>query len=223
MQANYEQRIRLWFRKFGATRYIGHLDLARTMERALNRAKIPVAYTQGFNRRPRMQFAAALPLGYTSDCEIMDILLQTKLPAETVLTQLANRMAPGITMVQAKEVAISEPSLQAQTTYAEFVVTILEEVESTTLQQNIEQFLATEQFIKEKKGKTKRGRPTIKSYDLRPLVLALQMPASSSAQLQLEMKLALEPSKTGRPDEVIEALGIDPLNCRFHRTNLALG
>jgi radical SAM-linked protein len=75
MKANYVQRLRLVFAKDGPARFIGHLDLARTLERMLNRAQIPLAYTQGYNPRPRMQLATALPLGFTSECEIADIWL----------------------------------------------------------------------------------------------------------------------------------------------------
>jgi radical SAM-linked protein len=69
------QRVRITFTKEGATRYISHLDLARAVERALNRAGLPVAYSQGFNRRPRLSLAAALPLGYTSEAEMADVWL----------------------------------------------------------------------------------------------------------------------------------------------------
>ena len=75
MQANYVQRLRLEFAKTGPTRFIGHLDLAKALERSLNRAQIPLAYTQGYNPRPRMQLAAALPLGFTSECELADVWL----------------------------------------------------------------------------------------------------------------------------------------------------
>ena len=69
------QRMRMTFTKEGTARYISHLDLARAVERALNRAGLPIAYTQGFNRRPRLSLAAALPLGYTSQAEIADVVL----------------------------------------------------------------------------------------------------------------------------------------------------
>ena len=69
------QRMRMTFTKEGTARYISHLDLARAVERALNRAGLPIAYTQGFNRRPRLSLAAALPLGYTSQAEIADVWL----------------------------------------------------------------------------------------------------------------------------------------------------
>ena len=115
MQANYVQRLRLIFSKGGAARYISHLDLARTLERALNRAKIPVAYTQGFNRRPRMQMATALPLGYTSEYELADILLAERMEPEQARQQLMAKMAPGIVVLQVADVPVSGPSLQAMT------------------------------------------------------------------------------------------------------------
>ncbi len=222
MNANYVQRIRLYFRKFGAARYIGHLDLARTMERALNRAKIPVAYSQGFNRRPRMQFASALPLGYTSDCEIMDILMLEFCSPDDVQSNLSAVMAPGIEISQAKEVQLSEPSLQAQTSDAKFVVRFLDGVDKANLQRKIDAFLAASSFIKQKKGKTKRGKPTVKEYDLRPLTLDLQLQETESGGVELLTHFVLQPSKTGRPDELVEALGIDPLDASIHRTHLGL-
>ena len=93
MEANYVQRLRMTFSKGGAARYTSHLDLARALERALNRAQIPVAYTQGFNRRPRMQMATALPLGYTSEYELADILLLEAMEPEAARVQLMARMA----------------------------------------------------------------------------------------------------------------------------------
>src|SRR4051794_17382356 len=58
-----KQRLRIIFGKLGSQKYIGHLDLAKTWERILRRAQISLAYSQGFNARPKMQLAAALPLG----------------------------------------------------------------------------------------------------------------------------------------------------------------
>ena len=66
MQTIVVQRLRMQFSKVGPTRFIGHLDLARTLERSSNRARLPMAYTLGFNKRMRLQLAPALPLGFTS-------------------------------------------------------------------------------------------------------------------------------------------------------------
>lgn len=217
MQANYVQRLRLTFSKTGPTRYISHLDLARTLERALNRARIPVSYSQGFNRRPRLQVAAALPLGTTSECELADIWLEEKVEPAQVQRQLMAKMAPGITVYQVKEVALSEPALQTLTAEATYVVTILEPVDLAALRQRVEALMAADSFVRKRGYGRKR-----KAYDLRPLVHELLLEETADGVPQLHMRLALTPSETGRPDEVLLALGLDPSAARIHRTEIVL-
>ena len=61
-----------------------------------------------------------------------------------------------------------------------------------------------------------------KEYDLRPLVLELGLEEDEDGRLLLAMRLLLQPGKTGRPDEVLDALGLDPLSVRVHRTRIVL-
>ena len=70
------QRLRITFGKSGALTYTSSLDVAKIWERVLRRAGLPIMYTQGFNTRPRIQLAMPLPLGITSECEILDIALR---------------------------------------------------------------------------------------------------------------------------------------------------
>lgn len=217
MQADYVQRLRMTFSKDGPARYIGHLDLARALERALNRAAIPVAYTHGFNRRPRMQMATALPLGYTSECELADILLLERMEPEMARQQLMRKMAPGIVVLVMKEVPTDAPSLQASTAEASYRVTPLDAVDLAILMARIETLLAAEQVLREREQKGK-----VKGYDLRPLILALSAQPTLNGLVQIEMQLLLQPSLTGRPDEVLLALGLDPLAARIHRTGIVL-
>jgi radical SAM-linked protein len=66
-------------------KYISHLDLMRTFQRALRRAHIPVAYSTGFNPHPRLAFASALAVGVTSSDEYMDTILEEPMvPGEFV-------------------------------------------------------------------------------------------------------------------------------------------
>ena len=217
MQANYVQRLRLIFSKGGPARYISHLDLARTLERALNRARIPVAYTQGFNRRPRMQMATALPLGYTSDYELADILLTETMEPEQARQQLMAKMAPGIVVLDVEEVPVSGPSLQSITQSSTYVATPLDPVDFSGLQAKIAEILAAEKLerVRERRGKKK-------VHDLRPLILDLSASQDENGQVHIHMNLCLEPSKTGRPDEVLDALGFDPLDLRVHRVGMVL-
>jgi radical SAM-linked protein len=216
MQADYVQRLRLTFRKFGATRYIGHLDLAQTLERALNRAKIPMAYSQGFNRRPKMQMATALPLGYTSDRELIDIWLVEQMEPAELQSQLMARMAPGIDIFQVDDVPLKEPALQTQTISSTYVVTFLDPVDVSELREKVADLLAQETITRERGHGRKR-----KAYDLRPLVLSLEVIEDETA-VQIMMDLQLMPSKTGRPDEVMMELGYDPLDMRIHRSKIFL-
>ena len=216
MQANYSQRLRLIFSKSGPTRFIGHLDLAQTLERSLNRARIPVAYTQGFNQRPRMQMAAALPLGFTSECEMADIWLTETTEPEQVRQQLMAKMAPGITIHQVEDVVLKAPTLQTLTRESAYTVTMLDPVDTAVLQQNITDLLAADTLMRERGHGKKR-----KEYDLHPLIYHLRL-IPGSDPVTLEMRLAMAENKHGRPDEVLLELGLDPLAARIHRTAIVL-
>ncbi len=213
MHANYVQRLRLTFRKVGAARYIGHLDLAKTLERSLNRSQIPIAYTQGFNKRPRMQLAAALPLGYLSKCELADIYLTERLEPAAAQEQMMQKMAPGIEIWRVEEVDLSGPTLQTLTAVTTFTALLLDPVDPVGLQQKIDGLLTAETLIRERRGK---------EYDLRPLIETVSLVETEDGSTLLTMRLAMLPGKTGRPDEVLQALELDPMAARITRTEIVL-
>ena len=218
MQANYVQRLRLTFSKDGPARYISHLDLARTMERAFNRAKLPVSYSLGFNQRPRLAFASALPLGYSSEYELADVWLVEHLDPGQAVVQMMSKMAPGITVTAAKSVPLKGASLQSLTTNAHYTATPLDALDAPDLEQHVSQLLAQPSLMRErKKGKGKK-----KSYDLRPLIEELVVDVSDRGQPCLRMILSLMSGKSGRPDEVLAALNLDPLAAHIHRTRIIL-
>ena len=220
MQANYVQRLRMKFSKIGPTRYISHLDLARALERALNRARVPVSYTQGYNPRPRMQFASALPLGFTSEAELADVWLEEEMVPAEAREQIMSRMAPGIVVHEVWEVPLDAPAMQASTLETAYVAQVddvidlgEDSIDRAELRQRVEGLLAAESVMRERRGK---------EYDLRPLVLELDLEEDETGVLLLTMRLLLQPGKTGRPDEVLDALGLDPLSVRVHRTKIVL-
>lgn len=218
MQANYVQRLRLTFSKNGPARYIGHLDLARTLERSLNRARIPIAYTQGFNRRPRLSFAAALPLGYTSEYELADIWLHEEMEAQAALEQMMERMAPGIEITAVEQASITDPSMQSLTTSARYVITPFTGQVMADVAQRVEQILKEPSLIRERKS----GKGAGKRYDLRPLIVDLAADYGRQGDVILTMTLLLMSGKTGRADEVLAALDLDPLAAHIHRTLITL-
>lgn len=216
MQANYVQRLRLTFAKDGPARYVGHLDLARTFERAMNRARLPVSYTQGFNRRPRLAFASPLPLGYTSEYELADIWLSELMDAQRMAAELMRRMAPGITIRDVAEVPLREPSLQSQTVSAHYTAAPFDSLAASRLARRVATLLAQTSLLRERRKR--KG----KSYDLRPLILALNVDEYKGGKAFLNMELMLRSGKSGRPDEVLAALDLDPLAAHIHRTSIIL-
>ena len=97
-------RMRITFSKFGKARWIGNLDLHRTWARILRRAKVPIAYSQGFNPQPRMQLASALPLGVVSQCEILDIWVLEPISTDSLKNDLAIGVPSGIEVIEIVEV-----------------------------------------------------------------------------------------------------------------------
>jgi radical SAM-linked protein len=213
MQANYVQRIRLVYSKMGNTRYIGHLDLARTLERAINRAGIPIAHTQGYNKRPRMQLADALPLGFTSECEIVDLWLSEMVVPQEAEERLGSEMPPGLELKSIAEVALSEPALQNQAGKAIYRAKIGERLPQDELQQRLEELLEQPALLRERRGKR---------YDLRPRVFSLTVAEQDGDEQVITMELSLSPGDVGRPDEVLKALDLDPLAADIHRTQISL-
>ncbi|MCC6905156.1 MAG: DUF2344 domain-containing protein, partial [Anaerolineae bacterium] len=206
-------RYRIVFAKEGTLRYIAHLDLARLWERVLRRAKMPLAYSQGFNPRPRLQLAAALPLGYTGMAEIVDIWLMTTGLADLEAAQAGIQAAspPGLRVVSMEPADLREPPLQVRTRSGTYVVRFPSGLPSSAdaLRERISAILGAETLVvRRRKGEG----------DLRPLIFALRLVTEPSPVL--EMGLALAEQGTTRPDEVMALLGVDPVQTDISRTGI---
>ena len=211
------QRLRLTFSKDGPARYISHLDLARALERALNRAGLPVAYTQGFNRRPRLSLAAALPLGYTSAAEVADVWLAEAVEPEAFRARLMARMAPGIAILDVSEAPLTAPSLQQQLAESVYEVGLPAEVDVEALRRAVVDLLAADALMRQRhRPKDNRSQ----SFDLRPLILDLAVDERQDGALWLRLRLVQSATQMGRPDDVLASLGLEPLDARIHRLGL---
>ena len=87
-------KIRIQFSKSGPLRYIGHLDFLKVFQQTISRAKLPVAYSQGFNPHMLLSFALPLPLGMSSICDYADLTFESDLSKDAIISQL-NIHAPG--------------------------------------------------------------------------------------------------------------------------------
>src|SRR5689334_8490300 len=159
-------RIRITFVKQGALRYTGHLDLHKLWERAVRRAELPLAYSQGFHPQPKMNMAAALPLGFSSRCEVMDMKLEQDIPLENLPTRLNSTLPSGLQVVDVQQVEERAPALQTQVLSAEYEVTLTEAINRSELERKIGSVMESKSIPRERRGKT---------YDLRPLIEELSL------------------------------------------------
>ena len=209
-------RIRITFAKQGALRYTGHLDLHKLWERAARRAELPLAYSQGFHPQPKMNLAAALPLGFSSRCELLDMRLKHEIQLDGLPARLNNTLPPGIQVTTVEQVDERAPALQTQVVSAEYEVTLTEPADGSDLKRKIDSVMESESILRERRGKT---------YDLRPLILALECDGLPSQQeqapvLQIFMRLTAREGATGRPEEVLDVLGIAFEDTKIERTRL---
>lgn len=187
------------------TKYVSHLDFVRVFGRAMRRAQIPIAYSEGFNPHPLLTFALPLPVGHTSECEILEIALAEELPKEEIVSKLNSVLPEGITVKEAFE----GKSRLKKLDNAKYIV------RPESLPDSVDAFLKMQEILIEKK--TKSG---IKETDIRPDIKEIKIKPDS-----MEMILSAGSRANLKPEIVIKAMnkyiaGYDSGDCSFHRKDI---
>ncbi len=118
------QRILLRFARRGDLKYLSHLETARTMARALRRAGLPVAFSQGFNPHPRLSFWHALPVGVEAQEEMAEVWLNDPVPLAEVVARLDRAMPDAMEVLEAVEIGEGEPRLTRRYTHAHYLIRV---------------------------------------------------------------------------------------------------
>jgi radical SAM-linked protein len=204
-------RVRFRFTKLGKIRFTSQRDVARMWERALRRASMPLAYTEGFSPRPQLSFGLALPTGCESLAEYMDVVLDDGRPetARVVVSDLPEQftglLPPGIEVEKAALVERSDGSLQQQVTSCSWTM-LCSGVTAGQLTEQVDRLLAATSvaIMRERKGRQEID-------DLRPSVLGLSVTdtpvpsADGQDRVGLVAELATQPRGV-RPVELMGAL-----------------
>jgi radical SAM-linked protein len=203
-------RIRITFAKTAAMRYTGHLDVYRAWERLARRAELPLAYTQGFSPHPRINLASALPLGFTGEAEVVELWLTEAWPPEQVAAALRAAAPPGMLIERVQAIDEKAPTLQTVLEASDFEITLLEQVEG--LEARVAALLEAESLPRERRGK---------AYDLRGLILGVEvLGKDEQGRQRLMTRLRAREGATGRPEELLAALGVEALAARVRRIQL---
>lgn len=211
------QRLRITFSRGEEVKYISHLDIMRLWERALRRARIPIAYSQGFSPHPKISIAAPLPIGVTSDAELMDIQVRKRVSPYFFIKTVSAELPRGIGLLGVEQVALTLPSLQSQMRQAEYHVEVETEREVQEVEDALHSLLVAKEFPWQHERDT-----GIRRYDLRPLVYDLWLIGRRESRCTLGMRLRTDNTATGRPEQVALALGFLHRPLSIHRTKLIL-
>ena len=208
-------RLRIRFCRGDEVKFISHLDIMRLWHRALNRAGMPLAYSEGFNPHPRLSLAAPLALGITSEAELVDVYTQAPMSPHAFIAMVTPHLPAGLEVSQVSLVSPALPSLQSQLRFAEYEVRLPAESEAQVS-------LAIASLMEKKSLPWSHQRDTgMRCYDLRPLIDALWLIGYEDGIARITMRLRCDASGAGRPEQVARALGLNaPLEIR--RTKLIL-
>ena len=214
------QRVRITYEKDDSIKFISHQDEFRAWERALRRAELPVLYKRGFNPQPHIQFASPLGVGFSGNQELVDITFSPPLSLEELQARIVADLPPGLSVQSLSETPLKGPALQTLLIGADYSLTIFtgpHELVPDEVERRIGGFLESgEQWrTRERKGRTYR-------YNLRPLVLELEYCGYTPdvEEHSIFLRVQQREGATGRPDEVISALGLDAYARRLRRDRL---
>ena len=117
------ERLRLAVKKDGALQFLSHLDFARAVRYVIIRARLPIAYSEGFNPHMKLSFASALGVGVRTDEEYLDMELRERLPVADVVEQMNAQSPDGFVVLGGKYVDARAPKLMAMANYAVYRLT----------------------------------------------------------------------------------------------------
>jgi len=209
------------FEKSESVRWLGHLDILRTFERAIRRAELPIAYTAGFNPREKLAFASALSVGITAEAEPATIELAEPVPAESVVARLNAKLPPGIQLRTAEEIPdAGSRDLLNSYDRAEFRVTcVVENEPDLALSRTAAARLLDKESLvveREREGKVKR-------VDIRPYLHSISADDIQNGRIAYTMVLGIGMDGVAKPQEIVAFMANDVPGLavrRIHRARL---
>lgn len=190
-------KVRIKFSKHGEMKFIGHLDMMRYFQKAMRRADIDIAFTEGFSPHMIMSFALPLGVGVTSDAEYMDIELRTPISSAEAVCRLNRVMADGVKVLSFRQIDGGKAS-KAMSLVAAADYTVRFRKEKELARESLErlpEFLLQDQIIVVRKTKTSE-----REEDIRPLIYLIE-----SREDCLFMRLAAGSAANLKPELVMEA------------------
>ena len=202
-------------------RYVSHLDYANLFIRAFDRAKLPMAYSEGFNPHMKVAFASALSLGVASEAEYMDFELTKPVAQPEVFDRLSAQLPPGVKLLRLKEVRTKHKALMAETDEARYRITVPYTGDAAAAEKAVAAYNAAHEVHYERVTPKKKREIETKQYMLAPVTVE-----AGDGALRLTMDIRITQAGSVKPLEVLTAmagqfgLAVRPTQAMITRTGL---
>lgn len=193
--------IRFKFTRASELKYISHLDVLRVFERSIKRARIPVAYSQGFNPRQKMVFGLPMSIGLTSECEYADIEFSEDITPEAFVKAINKGLPEGIRVVEGVNLTAKGNIMnQIKSARYEIVFETSNKDESIEISDYVNNMLSKKEIIVMKKSK--KGK---KPVDIRPWIYSLSAKEAETNSYSLWAFISAGSQDNLRADLLMEA------------------
>lgn len=186
--------------KRGPLRFLSHLDWARAMDRAVRRARLPVAYSEGFHPHAKISFGPPLPVGMEGLRELCLLDLSRHAPAGDLARALGQELPPGMELVSLEVTTRTRRSPLGEVSVAGYETLVTGTADLAALEAAVARLKQAREWCVTRATKSK-----IAEVDLRPGILKL---VAASSPPRVMMELSLRPEMLVKPEEVLAALGV---------------
>ncbi len=203
------QKVRLRYTKRGRLRFTSHRDVARVFERAIRRAGVPMAYSQGFNPHPKISWVGAAPTGVASEAEYVEMSLVRVVDPLVLAREVDAALPPGLDVVDAVTAATGSLPERIHASLWEIVI---DGVEPAVLQSAVATFMALETAMVERLTKDGRRQLDARGAVVSMVVAGSESPSATAAEVGSVPRcgtlraVVRQTSPAVRPDDVMSAL-----------------
>ena len=204
-----------------ALRYVSHLDYANLFLRAFDRAKLPMAYSEGFNPHMKVAFASALSLGVTSEAEYMDFELTRPVCQSEVFDRLRAQLPAGAELRALRPIEGKHKALMAEVDEGTYRVRVPYAGDVAAAERAVRAYNAATSAVWHRVTPKKKREIETKAYLLRPVAYRME-----GDTLVLSMDISITPAGSVKPIEILGAmaesfgLAADPAQAKIERTGL---
>lgn len=215
--------LRLKYKKEKNMKFLSHLELIKTMERVFRRMQLPMAFSKGFSPKPKINYAAPLPVGVSSECEYLDVELLEKIDLDEMLKGQEAFMPRGLTLVEGKYFSKTK-SLMSMVTDSAYLVEITSMSHPTKAEVEgwIQTFLQAKTISYQKANK----KNVMKTIDVKPWIQEMIVLAVQDQKIMFRVLLTTGSNGNLKPEKLmemfVEGLDLDlaDVQAQYHRISL---